>query len=70
MKCQCIVAGMARIVGRAKPLWVEPGQIHDVELNEGNTVPGNFVPAEDAPVAAPPKKHGRTKTAKDDVENL
>ena len=60
MLCRCIIAGTARIVGRAKPRWVEPGEIHDVVLNDGDGIPANFESA-DAPAPPPPPKRGRGK---------
>jgi len=60
MLCRCIIAGTAKIVGRERPLWVEPGQVHDVELNEGDRIPANFECA-DRPAPPPKKTRGRVK---------
>ena len=66
MLCRCTIAGTARIVGRDKPRWVEPGEVHDVVLNEGDAIPANFVSVDTPEPPAPPKKV-RGKVKDDDL---
>lgn len=42
MKCVCIQEGQARLETTKKVIWVEPGQVHDIVLNEGGKIPAHF----------------------------